>query len=227
MSADGRLRLAVLISGQGSNMAAIAQACARHTINAEIVQVIADRAATGIAVAQGLGLNVQLLAAASFPDRDHFESALVDALDASGAELVVLAGFMRILSVPFVHRYAGRLLNIHPSLLPKYKGLHTHRRVLQAGDSEHGASVHFVSAQLDGGALLCQSTVPVLANDTEQSLSARVQAQEHRIYPMAIGLIAAGRLKLAGGTIELDGGVLARPLVMQHDETSAQNPSRV
>jgi len=209
----GRLSVAALISGQGSNMAAIAGACTRGAIAADIVCVIADRIeAPGIAVAQGLGLATQIIAADQFADRSGFESALAGAIDGCNAELIVLAGFMRILSASFVHRYAGRLLNIHPSLLPKYKGLHTHRRVLQAGEREHGVSVHFVTPELDGGPVICQARVAVMPGDTESRLAARVLAQEHRIYPMVVGLIAAGRLQLKAGGILFDGRALAAPL---------------
>jgi phosphoribosylglycinamide formyltransferase-1 len=214
MSAGAKLRVAALISGRGSNMAAIAGACTRGVIAAEVVGVIADRVeAPGIALAQGLGLATQIIAADRFPDRTGFEAALAEAIDGCNAELIVLAGFMRILSAPFVQRYADRLLNIHPSLLPKYKGLHTHRRVLQAGEREHGVSVHLVTPELDGGPVICQARVAVMPGDTESRLAARVQVQEHRIYPMVVGLIAAGRLQLKAGSILLDGRALAAPLV--------------
>jgi phosphoribosylglycinamide formyltransferase-1 len=125
---------------------------------------------------------------------------------------VLLAGYMRILSADFVQQYAGRLLNIHPSLLPRHKGLHTHRRVLEAGENEHGASVHYVSADLDGGPVICQARVAVLATDTEETLAARVLTREHEIYPMAVGLIADGRVQLQDGGVWLDGQPLAEPL---------------
>ena len=158
-------------------------------------------------------MSTVVIEAAQFENRVLFEAALAEAIERSGAELVVLAGFMRILSAPFVERYTGRLLNIHPSLLPRYKGLGTHRRVLHAGEREHGASVHFVTAELDGGPVICQARVPVRVEDTEQSLAARVVLEEHRIYPLAIGLIAAGRLKLQGTAVMLDGQVLKAPIV--------------
>ena len=144
--------------------------------------------------------------------RDRFEAALSQAIDASGAQLVLLAGFMRILSPAFVHRYRGRLLNIHPSLLPKFKGLDTHRRALEAGEREHGATVHFVTEELDGGPVIAQARVAVQADDGEQELAARVIREEHRIYPMVVGMIAAGRLQLLDGAIELDGAPLRGPL---------------
>ena len=208
------LALAIVISGRGSNMVSIAQACARGEIAARIVRVIADRRdAGGIARAQALGLEVSVVAAREFPDRAAFEAALRTAIDASGAQLVVLAGFMRILSPEFAQHYAGRMLNIHPSLLPKYAGLHTHERALAAGEREHGASVHYVTGELDAGPLLLQARVPVLPEDTPQSLSARVQQQEHIIYPRVIGWIASGRLRMGPDGPLFDSRPLSQPLV--------------
>ena len=209
MSSDTALRLAVVISGRGSNMLAIARACASGTINARIVSVIADRAeAGGIQAARQMGLPVTVLVAREYHDRAGFERALRAAIDASDAQLVVLAGFMRILAPEFAAHYAGRMLNIHPSLLPRYPGLHTHERVLAAGDSSHGCSVHVVTGVLDGGPLILQARVPVVPGDTPATLSARVQLQEHIIYPEVIGWIAAGRLVITGATLQFDG----RPL---------------
>jgi len=212
-----RLRLAVLISGGGSNMAAIARACASGQIAAEIVVVISDqREAAGLHRARELGLEARTVAAADFRtasgfDRAAFETALRQVIDASGAQLVVLAGFMRILSPTFAQDYAGRMLNIHPSLLPRYPGLHTHARVLAAGDTEHGASVHYVTGELDAGPLVLQGRVPVRPGDTPESLSARVHAVEHSIYPAVIGWIANGRLLWCDGSPRLDGAPLPAP----------------
>jgi phosphoribosylglycinamide formyltransferase-1 len=204
-------------------MTAIARACLDGRISAQLAIVISDRGdAAGIRAASALGLNSAVIEAESFADSAGFEAALSAAIERSGAELIALAGFMRVLSAAFVQRYAGRLLNIHPSLLPKYKGLHTHRRALQAGEREHGASVHVVTGELDGGPVICQARVAVRAEDSEQTLAARVLRQEHRIYPMVIGLIADGRLKLQGGTMLLDGQELAAPIV--EDERHARNP---
>jgi len=209
-----KLRLAILISGRGSNMAAIARACLEQQIAAEVVRVISDRAsAAGIEVARRLGLEGRVIAAKEWPDRAAFETALAGCIDESGADLVVLAGFMRILSPAFVTRYRGRIVNIHPSLLPKHKGLHTHRSVLLAGEREHGSSVHFVTDELDGGPVIYQARFPVNAGDSEQSLEARILELEHRIYPHVIGLIASGRLKLRDDTLLLDGTVLTTPLL--------------
>lgn len=212
-----KLRLAILISGRGSNMTAIARACLEQQIQASVVRVISDRAsAAGIEAARRLGLETRVVPAQGFADRAGFESALAGAIDESGAELVVLAGFMRILSPTFVARYRGRLLNIHPSLLPQHKGLHTHRKVLLAGDREHGSSVHFVTDQLDGGPVIYQSRFAVRADDNEQSLEARILELEHRIYPQVIDLIATGRLELRDETVFLDAQPLTSPL-LDHD----------
>ncbi len=206
------LPMAVLISGRGSNMLAIARACAEGRIAAELVRVIADRAdAGGIEAAQKLGLATTVLPAAGLP-RAAFEAHLATTLERCGAQLVALAGFMRILSASFVQAWSGRLLNIHPSLLPAYPGLDTHRRVLTAGEREHGASVHYVTEELDGGPLICQGRLQIAPLESEAALTSRVHRLEHRIYPMVIGLIVAGRLNLTGRTILLDGVPLSAPL---------------
>jgi phosphoribosylglycinamide formyltransferase 1 len=215
MSAGSRapLELAILISGRGSNMVTIARACLAGQINARVRVVISDRpGAAGLAAAHDLGLEAFTVPWQGASDREGFEHALGEALDAQHTDLVVLAGFMRILSPGFVARYAGRMLNIHPSLLPKYTGLHTHRRALEAMDREHGASVHFVTAELDGGPLVLQSRVPIFPGDTEAALAARVQGTEHIIYPKVIGMMADGRLALDEGRVRLDGEILEAPL---------------
>jgi len=208
------LQLAILISGRGSNMAAIARSCLAGALNAHPKVVISDVPdVAGLTIARDLGIDALAVPWQGAGNRDAFEDGLGTAIDGHGADLVVLAGFMRILSPQFAARYAGRMLNIHPSLLPKYTGLHTHRRVLAAGDREHGASIHFVTAELDGGPLVLQSKVPVLPGDTEATLSARVQATEHIIYPRVIGMIAEGRLTWDAGRVRLDGHLLGSPLV--------------
>ncbi|HEX4376493.1 MAG TPA: phosphoribosylglycinamide formyltransferase [Steroidobacteraceae bacterium] len=213
MSAGQKLRLAILISGRGSNMEAIARACHEQRIAAQVMRVIADRAdAAGLENASQFGIATAAIARAGYDSREAHEHAVATEIDAAGAELVILAGYMRILSATFVERYQGRLLNIHPSLLPLHKGLHTHRRALEAGDREHGASVHFVSAELDDGPVICQARVPVIAGDSEDSLAARVLAQEHVIYPMAIDLIASGRVRWRDRQVWLDGEPLRQPL---------------
>jgi phosphoribosylglycinamide formyltransferase 1 len=218
-----KLRVAVLISGRGSNMEAIADACQQNLINAQIVRVLADRNdAAGVELARRRGLTAGVVDRHQYPDRTRHEAAVADAIDSCGTQLVALAGYMRILSPEFVQRHAGRILNIHPSLLPKYKGLDTHRRALQANESEHGASVHYVCAELDDGPIICQARVPVMVGDTEKSLAARVLMREHEIYPMAIGLIAAGRLQLRDGRIVLDGRALAAPLTYDDPTVTLQ-----
>ena len=215
------MRLAVLISGAGSNMLAIAQACRSGQINADIAIVIADVAtASGLARAAAQGLRTTLVdrsthRTAGKPDRAAFETALAAAIDANHADLIVLAGFMRVLSADFVARYSGRMLNIHPSLLPRHKGLDTHARAIAAGDQEHGASVHFVTADLDGGPVLAQSVVPVIAGDSVASLSARVHAGEHIIYPMVIEWFTRGRLQWNAGRPTLDAVPLTAPVQLR------------
>jgi phosphoribosylglycinamide formyltransferase-1 len=225
MSAGNRppLQLALLISGRGSNMAAIARACAARQINARVAIVISDRpGVAGLTTASDLGIEAVTVPWQGTNGRPAFERTLGETIAARKADLVVLAGFMRILSPEFAARYAGRMLNIHPSLLPKYTGLHTHRRALDARDVEHGASVHFVTAELDGGPVVLQSRVPVHAADTEADLSARVQAAEHIIYPRVIGMVADGRLAWNEGRVLLDGKLLEMPLV----ENSSAAPER-
>ena len=212
------LRLAILISGRGSNMATIARECRQQRIAATVNVVISDRpGVAGITTAQDMGLETQVVSWKTAVDRAAFELALGQVIDTHSPDLVVLAGFMRVLSGPFVERYAGRMINIHPSLLPKYTGLHTHRRALEARDAEHGASVHFVTPELDGGPLILQSQVPVKADDTESTLAARVQATEHVIYPRVVAWIADGRLKWNEGHPLLDGKPLSKPVVEHFD----------
>lgn len=213
-----RLPIVVLISGRGSNMRVIAEQAAAGTLPVEIRAVLSDKAdAPGLQSARGLNIATEALAASDFPNRDAFDAALADRIDAYAPQLVALAGYMRILSGSFVRRYAGRLINIHPSLLPKYPGLHTHRRVLEAGDVVHGASVHFVTEDLDAGPVIVQGRVPVLAGDTADSLSARVQRVEHIIYPQAIAWIAAGRVAMRDGQTWMDGARCATPPVIEVD----------
>ena len=221
MNARAPLRLAILISGRGSNMSALARACQQGRLHARLSVVIADRAdAGGLPIARDLGIATAAVEHSRFPDRSAFEHALDEALLNAGFDLLCLAGFMRILSPEFTARHAGRTLNIHPSLLPKYRGLHTHRRVLEAGDAEHGASVHFVTAELDGGPVVLQSRLPVLRGDTEDSLAARVLATEHVIYPKTIGWLAEGRLQWRDGRPWLDNEPLTVPIVEDFDGTA-------
>ena len=214
MSASSRLRLGVLISGGGSNMQAIARACREDRIHADICVVISDRDdARGVSAARELGLAAEVIPYKSFADRATFERALAGVLEAHHAEIIVLAGFMRILSPEFAVAFAGRLINIHPALLPKYRGLHTHRRCLEAGDAEHGASVHFATAELDGGPVILQSKIEVHPGESEKDLAARVLVTEHIILPRVLGWLAEGRLVWRDGRGWLDGTPLDAPVV--------------
>lgn len=199
MSTPRRLPTVILISGRGSNLRAILQAITEQALAIDIRAVISNRPdAPGLALARAAGVPTQVLDHTAFPDRQSFDDALQALIDRHAPGLVVLAGFMRILSPSFVKHYHGRMLNIHPSLLPEFGGLDTHRRALEAGVREHGASVHFVTPAVDGGPVVLQARVPVLPHDTVVTLAARVLEQEHHIYPQAIRWFAEGRLRLAG-----------------------------
>lgn len=212
------LPVAVVISGRGSNMEAIARAAQLGDSRYRVVRVIADRPeAGGLARAAALGVPTAVVPVKAFPDRAAFEESLHAEIAASGAELVALAGFMRILSPQFVGRLEGRLLNIHPSLLPKYKGLDTHARVLAARDSYHGASVHYVTPELDGGPVIMQGRLAVRAGDTPETISARVHALEHIIYPHVCSLISTGRVEWRRGAVYFDGQPLDGPLIEESD----------
>jgi phosphoribosylglycinamide formyltransferase 1 len=205
--------IVVLISGRGSNMRALVERSHDPAMGYEVAAVFAERAdAAGLAMARDLGVPAELVAPGKSAARVEYEAVLAGAIDRYAPSLVVLAGFMRILSGDFVARYAGRILNIHPSLLPKYPGLHTHQRALDARDPRHGATVHFVTEELDGGAAIIQARVHVEPDDDAASLAARVQVLEHRIYPLAVCWHATGRLRYDGGRAWLDGQVLAAPV---------------
>ncbi|WP_339436330.1 phosphoribosylglycinamide formyltransferase [Pseudomonas sp. EL_65y_Pfl1_R32] len=200
----------VLLSGTGSNLQALIDSTRTGDSPVRIAAVISNRSdAYGLQRARDAGIDTRALDHTAFEGREAFDSALIELIDAFNPKLVVLAGFMRILSADFVRHYEGRLLNIHPSLLPKYKGMHTHQRALDAGDSEHGCSVHFVTEELDGGPLVVQAVVPVESDDSAQSLAQRVHTQEHRIYPLAVRWFAEGRLILGDQGALLDGQLLA------------------
>jgi phosphoribosylglycinamide formyltransferase 1 len=212
------LRVAVLVSGRGTNMAAIARACSERRIDATVAAVIADRPeAPAIGLAQSMGLKTAIVPFRDLPNGMCFETALAATLGSHQPDLIALAGFMRILSADFVAAWTGRMLNVHPSLLPRHRGLHTHRRVLEAGEHEHGASVHYVTHELDNGPVVLQSRILVRAGDTAAALSARVQATEHIIYPRVIGWIGGGRLAWRDGSAMLDGRALAAPIVEDFD----------
>jgi phosphoribosylglycinamide formyltransferase-1 len=200
----------VLLSGTGSNLQALIDSTRTGDSPVRIAAVGDHRSdAYGLQRARDAGIETRSLDHKAFEGREAFDSALVELIDAFTPKLVVLAGFMRILSADFVRHYEGRLLNIHPSLLPKYKGMHTHQRALDAGDSEHGCSVHFVTEELDGGPLVVQAVVPVESDDSAQTLAQRVHTQEHRIYPLAVRWFAEGRLILGNQGALLDGQLLA------------------
>ena len=200
----------VLLSGTGSNLQALIDSNDIKDSPAKIRAVISNRAdAYGLQRAKDAGIDTCVLDHKAFEGREAFDAALIEVIDTFKPQLVVLAGFMRILSADFVRHYQGRLLNIHPSLLPKYKGLHTHQRALDAGDGEHGCSVHFVTEELDGGPLVVQAVVPVESGDSAQTLAQRVHTQEHRIYPLAVRWFAEGRLILGDQGALLDGQLLA------------------
>ena len=211
---ERRLRVSVLVSGRGSNMVAIARACREGGIPAEVTAVISDKAdAGGLALARGLGIETCVVQPPRGMDRGAYGEALATVVEATRPGLVVLAGFMRILDPVFTRRFEGRLFNIHPSLLPKYPGLHTHRRALETGDKIHGCTVHFVNEELDAGPPIVQAKVPVLPGDDEAALSARVQRWEHIVYPESVGWFAAGRLELRDGAAWLDGRRLDGPVM--------------
>jgi phosphoribosylglycinamide formyltransferase-1 len=212
------LPVAVVISGRGSNMEAIARAAQQPGSGYQVVRVISDReGAGGLARAAALGVATSVVPVKAFADRRSFDAALAAEIDASGARLVALAGFMRILSAEFVQRFSGRLLNIHPSLLPKYKGLDTHARAIAAGDTYHGASVHYVTPELDGGPVIMQGRLRLRPGDTPEAVSARVHALEHMIYPHVCSLIASGRVECRGDTVYFDGEPLSAPLLEEND----------
>ena len=199
-------QLAVLISGSGTNLQAIMDAQKAGTLDTEIAVVFSNRAnAAGLERAAQAGIPTASLDHRDYPDREQFDQAMIEVLTPYAPDTVVLAGFMRILSAVFVRHYAGQLINIHPSLLPKYRGLNTHARALEAGDSEHGCSIHFVTEELDGGPLIAQAPIAVHANDTVDSLSKRVQQREHLLYPQVLQWRAQDRLELTDNGVLLDG----------------------
>lgn len=200
-------RIVVLISGRGSNMRSIVERCAAEGWPARVVAVISNRpGAAGLEFATGHGIASSVVDHKAFTSRETFDDALAQAIDAYAPDLVVLAGFMRILGEAFVRRYEGRMLNIHPSLLPAFPGLHTHRRAIEAGCKLAGATVHFVTTALDHGPIVVQAAVPVLTGDDEDTLAGRVLAREHVIYPLAVRWFVSGQLRLERGIVTHRGG---------------------
>jgi phosphoribosylglycinamide formyltransferase-1 len=195
-------RIVILISGRGSNMVALVEACERESWDAQVVAVVSNRPqAPGLDWAAARGIPTAVVDHRSHAGREPFDAALAQAIDAHAPDLVVLAGFMRILTPAFVTHYGGRLVNIHPSLLPAFPGLHTHERALQAGCKFAGATVHFVTAELDHGPIIAQAAVPVMPGDTSELLAARVLAREHQIYPLAVRWWLEGSLEVEGGVV--------------------------
>ncbi|MEO0413241.1 MAG: phosphoribosylglycinamide formyltransferase [Pseudomonadota bacterium] len=201
-----RMRVAVLVSGRGSNLQSLIDACAAPNFPAEIVQVISNRpGAYGLERAQKAGIPTRTIDHKSFETKAAFERALAEALSEAGARLICLAGFMRLLSSDFVRRWEERMINIHPSLLPSFKGLHTHRQTLEAGVKIAGCTVHYVVPEMDAGPIIIQAAVPVEQGDDEDALAKRVLQQEHEIYPRALKWIAEGRAQIHDGVVRIDG----------------------
>jgi phosphoribosylglycinamide formyltransferase-1 len=201
-----RARLAILISGRGSNLQAFIDACDRGVLSADIAVVISNNpGAEGLEKAAAAGIPTRCIDHRDFPSREHFDEALAGEVQLWQADAVILAGFMRILTPIFIQPFSGRLLNVHPSLLPRYPGLHTHQRALDAGDSQGGVTVHFVTLELDGGPPIIQAKVPILPGDTAQTLADRVIEKEHLIYPLAAQWLVTGRLQLTDDGASLDG----------------------
>lgn len=199
-------RIVVLISGSGTNLQAIMDACKLADFPGEVVGVLSNKAeAYGLTRASNADIPTNVLSHKDFDSRESYDLALIDAINEYQPDLIVLAGFMRILTPKFVQTYQGRLLNIHPSLLPKYQGLNTHQRAIDAGDHEHGVSVHFVTEELDGGPVILQAKVPVFENDTAEDLALRVHEQEHRIYPLVVKWYGLKRLEMKGEKAFIDG----------------------
>lgn len=201
-----RKRTAILISGRGSNMTALIAAAANPDYPAEIVGVLSDKVnAAGLGIAAARGIKVQALPRSDHASKESHDAAIDAALSALGAEIVVLAGYMRLLTPGFVEKWQGRMINIHPSLLPSFKGLDTHKRALDAGMRVHGCTVHFVTPEMDGGPIIAQAAVSVLISDSEEDLTARVLKAEHQLYPQALKLVAQGRARMEGGRTVFSG----------------------
>lgn len=224
LSTPTRCRIVILISGRGSNLEAIMQAARDEEFPVELCAVISNQPhAAGLWAARQQGIPAEVIDHRDFPDRNAFERALMERIDQRQPHLVALAGFLRILGPDFIDRYAGRLMNIHPSLLPAFPGLRTHERALAAGATQHGATVHFVTHDVDSGPIIAQATVPVLPDDTAETLAARVLTEEHRLYPLAIRWFAEGRLTLRNGCVLLDGRAAAAQGLCEPPEV---NPER-
>lgn len=221
-----KTKVVVLISGSGTNLQTLIDQCNDGTLPIEIVSVISNvPEAYGLLRAYKAGIPTEIIDNKKFPDRSSYDQELLKSIDKYQPDLLVLAGFMRILSEKFVNHYLGRMLNVHPSLLPKYRGLNTHQRALDNKDKVHGVSIHFVTPELDGGPVIIQSEVPVLATDTAEILSKRVQEQEHIIYPIAISWFALNRLKLNKNHLEYDGKILEQPILLDNPTLETHSAS--
>lgn len=215
MNMLNKTKVVVLISGSGTNLQTLIDQSKDGTLPIEIVSVISNVPdAYGLLRAYKAGIPTEIINNKDFPDRSSYDQKLLESIDNYQPDLVVLAGFLRILSTDFVNHYLGRMLNVHPSLLPKYRGLNTHQRALDSNESVHGVSIHFVTPELDGGPVIIQSEVPVLPTDTPETLKQRVQKQEHIIYPIAISWFALKRLKLNNNQLEYDGKILEQPILL-------------
>jgi phosphoribosylglycinamide formyltransferase-1 len=211
-------RTAILISGSGTNLQAFIDAVAAGDLDLDLCVVFSNKPdAYGLARARTAGIPTACIEHGDFPDRESFDRAVINKLDQFAPDLLILAGFMRILSQVFVSRYEGKILNIHPALLPKYPGLNTHQRVLDAGDEWHGSTVHFVTEELDGGPLILQGRLRVDPAESAEELQTRVQAIEHKIYPEAAGLVGSGRVKFHDGKSYVDGEVAGEPFVYSYE----------
>ena len=210
-------RIVILISGRGSNMEALLAAQKAGKLPITVAAVVSNQAAAaGLATARQHGIEAVCIPHRDFASREAFDAALAECIDGYAPDLVVLAGFMRVLTPAFVTRYAGRLINIHPSLLPAFPGLHTHERALAAGCKVHGATVHFVTSELDHGPIIIQSAVPVRPGDTATELAARVLASEHEIYPLAVRWFAEGKLTVANGIVKVSDPGAAQLILADH-----------
>ena len=213
------LRLAVLASGRGSNFAALLQACGDGRIRGSVVGVFSDKPQSGaVALAAEAGIHAWAMKPNTFETRDAFDTAMFDAIDAVQPDLIVCAGYMRIIGAAAIARFPNRMINIHPSLLPRHPGLHTHQRALEAGDAEHGASVHIVIPELDAGPVLAQARVPVHGGDTAEALAARVLTREHPLLLASVAAVANGDLRLDADAIRWQGAPLRKPLRLGDDD---------
>ncbi len=213
-----RCKTAILISGSGTNLQSFIDRVTVGELALDLCVVFSNKPdAYGLVRAEKAGIPTACIEHGDYPDRESFDRAVIDKLDPLEPELIVLAGFMRILSPAFVNRYEGRILNIHPALLPRYPGLNTHQRVLDAGDEWHGSTVHFVTEELDGGPRILQGRLRVDPTESAEELQHRVQAVEHQIYPEAAGLVGSGRVQFRDGQTWIDGKIAAEPIVRTYD----------